>query len=160
MFEMATSFNSQQFQFRPPPDAYSGTDAQRADRDLLRLFSEKNLWTSMVENGKPWAGDGLCNQLMCKFNQNSSDRCSQNNQYNSDLFGNSPLQKKNYVPGVRSQSNAENLQGACALSSGSHRILVAPNPNFDPLNQSSEPYRLFTCLTDLSRQQCVFETQN
>ena len=87
MFEMATSFNSQQFQFRPPPDAYSGTDAQRADRDLLRLFSDKHLWTSMVDNNKPWAGDSLCDQLICKFNQNASDKCSQSNQYNSHLFG-------------------------------------------------------------------------
>ncbi len=160
MFEMATSFDSQQFQLRPPPDTYSGSDAQRADRDLLRLFSHKNLRTSMVENDKPWFGDSLCDQLMCKFNQNASDRCSPSNTYNSELFGDSPLQKKNYVPGVRSLSNAENLKGACALSSGSHRVLVVPNPDFDLQDQASHPYRLFTCLTALNQQECMFETQN
>ena len=60
MFEMATSFNSQQLQFRPPPDAYSGTDAQQADRDLLQLFSDDKILDTLGDGTNPLAGDDLC----------------------------------------------------------------------------------------------------
>ena len=161
MFEMATSLNSQQIQSVPPPDAYTGDPAaKQADRQLLQLFSQKNRWLTLLDDSdRPWAGDNLCDQLMCKFNQNSSSKCSQNNQYDPELFGNSPLQVKNYFPGVKTQSNAENLQGACVLSSGPHRILVVPNLNFDLQGQAADPYRLFSCFTSISQQQCLFETQ-
>ena len=160
MFEMATSLNSQQIQSRPPQDVYSGTQAQQADRELLHLFSKKERWETLVVNNQPWGGNMLCDQLLCKFNQNASDGCSGLNSYASELFRNSPLQKNNYFPGVQTQSNAENLKDACVLSSGSHRILVVPNADFNSQDPAAEPYRVYSCLTSLNQQQCLFETQN
>ena len=159
MFEMATSFESQQLQFRPPRDDYSGSQAQQADRELLQLFSKRDRWESLLVNEVPWGGGMLCDQLVCKFNKNASDRCSENNSY-AELFDKSILQVNNYFPGIHTKSNAENLKDACVLSSGSHRVLVVPNPDFDLQDQGAEPYSVFSCLTSLNQQQCLFETQD
>ena len=158
MFEMATSFNSQQIQFRPlqRQDAYSGSAAKQADRDLLKLFSQEKLLHTLGDEGKPWAGQDLCAQLMCRVNLNAQDGCTKNNGYDKDLFENSPLQKNNYLPGEQTKSNAVNLSGACVLTAGSHRILVVPN--FEV--KTTPPYRLYSCLTSQDRQQCLFETSN
>ena len=68
MFEMAMSFNAQQMQFRPPTDSYSGSTYQQADQDLLRLLTKKDLLLTLGNNGAPWSGTALCDQLSCRFN--------------------------------------------------------------------------------------------
>ena len=147
MFEMGTSFNSQQLQFRPPPDAYSGTDAQQADRDLLRLFSDNNVLDTLGDGGKPWVAGDLCQQLTCKFSLNSQNNCSNNNAYDASLFDNSPLQLNNYRPAL---VGADSSLKACVLSHNSHRILVVPRV------QQIPPYQLYSCLTG-SGSKCPFE---
>ena len=150
MFEMATSFNSQQLQFRPQSDAYSGTDAQQADRDLLRLFSQDDLLATLGDGGTPWTGDELCQQLICKFNSNQQQDCEGGNSYDRDLFNSSPLQLNNYRPSL---VNAESSLLACVMSHNSHRVLVVPN--FE--GQMTPPYRLYSCLTS-SGSKCSFES--
>ena len=160
MFEMATSFNSQQLQFPLPPDAYSGSAAQQADRDLLQLFSQDDLLNTLGDSGNPWSGDDLCKQLACRFKFNAQQNCAGSNSYDEDLFKDSPLQRNDYLPSTQSRSNAVNLRGSCALAAGSHRILAVPNPNFDPVDKDDDPYLLYSCLTTPERQQCLFETWN
>ena len=147
MFEMATSFNSQQLQFRPPPNAYSGSDAQQADRDLLRLFSDNNLLNTLGDGVNPWTGDELCQQLICRFNLNQQQDCKGGNGYDSNLFNASPLQLNNYQP---SSVAANNSLEACVLSHKSHRILVVPAGQ-------TVPYRLYSYLTS-SGSKCSFES--
>ena len=163
MFEMATSFNSQQIQFRPrqllDADSVSEVEqaeAKEADRDLLKLFSQKNLLNTLGDkNGKPWAGDDLCEQLICRIKLNAKDRCAVNNGYEENLFKYSSLQD-DYSQGVQTKSDSENLKEACALESATHRILVVP----DFVGQMTPPYRLYSCLTSREKPQCVFETKD
>ena len=160
MFEMATSFNSQQIQSRPPRDIYSGTSAQQADRELLRLISQKGLLSTLGDaNGNPWEKDELCEQLICRFKQVAGS-CSSNNSYDDNMFKDSILQVNNYVQGVKTQSNAEIFKKSCVLSSGFHRVLVAPNKDFNPQDPKALPYLHFSCQTSLNQPQCVFEAQS
>ena len=150
MLEMASSFNSQQLQLRPPPDAYSGSDFQRADRDLLRLFSDENLLNTLGDGGNPWTGDDLCQQLICRFNSKSQGGCQGGNSYDSNLFDDSPLQLNNYQPSL---SGANNFLKACVLSHKKHRVLVLP----DSSGQNDPPYYLYSCLAP-SGSTCSFES--
>ena len=146
IFEMATSFESQQLQFRPPRNDYSGSQAQQADRMLLQFFSESDNWESLISGDMPLGGSLLCDQLVSKFA--------------SEFFSNSPLQDNNYYPGVEARSSSDPLKDACVFTFRSHRLLVVPNSDFDSQVQAAEPYRVFSCLTTSSQQQCSFETQS
>ena len=153
MFEMATSFNSQQIQFRPLQlqDAYSGSSAQTADRELLEFFLKDDILESLgdEQGEEPLTGDELCKNLICRFNQMAPD-CKPGS-YDKDLFEGSILQTRNYL---QSGIDADNSLKACVLTSKLHRILIVPDFNKDA--DPYVPYSLYSCLTPQG-QRCLFE---
>ena len=157
MFEMAMSFNSQQTQFRPPRDLYSGSTYQQADRDLLRLLTQENLLLTLGNNGVRLSGTDLCDQLRCRFNPVAQEDCKGANAYDKQMFESSPL--KRYARSVDTTSNSAELSGACALASGQHRVLVVPNALQDPLARAGEPYRSYSCVMGEQETECPFETK-
>ena len=158
MFEMAMSFNTQQMQFRPPRDLYSGSTYQHADRDLLRLLTQEKLLLTLGNNGAPLSGTDLCDQLRCRFNPVAQEDCKGANAYDKQMFEFSPL--KRYARSVDTTSNSAELSGACALASGQHRVLVVPNASQDPLERAKEPYRSYSCVMGEQETECPFETKD
>ena len=158
MFEMAMSFNTQQIQFSPPQDSYSGSTYQQADRDLLRLLSQDNLLLTLGNNGAPLSGTDLCDQLRCRFNPVAQEDCKGANAYDKQMFEFSPL--KRYARSVDTTSNSAELRGACAMALGQHRVLVVPNASQDPLGRAGEPYRSYACVMGEQQTECLFETKD
>ena len=158
MFEMAMSFNAQQMQFRPPTDSYSGSTYQQADQDLLRLLTKKDLLLTLGNNGAPWSGTALCDQLRCRFNPVAQEDCKGANAYDKQMFESSPL--KRYARSVDTTSNSAELSGACAMASGQHRVLVVPNTSQVPLGRVGEPYRSYSCVIGEQETECPFETKD
>ena len=158
MFEMAMSFNAQQMQFRPPTDSYSGSTYQQADRDLLRLLVKKDLLLTLSNEGAPWSGTALCDQLRCRFNPLAGEDCKGANAYDEKMFGSSPL--KTYAKSVDTRSDSAELSGACAMASGQHRVLVVPNASHDRLGRVGEPYRSYSCVIGEHETECPFETKD
>ena len=152
MFEMAMSFNTQQAQFRPPRDSYSGSIYQQADRDLLRLLTKNDLSAVLL------TGSDLCKQLRCRINPVAQEDCEGGNAYDKQMFEFSSL--KNYQQSVDSTSNSDELNGACAMASGQHRVLVVPNASQDPLEREKEPYRSYSCQLGEQQTECLFETKD
>ena len=152
MFEMAMSFNAQQIQFRPVATNNLLTTSERqAEIDLIRLFSQDDLLETLGENGRPWSGAELCDQLRCRFSSDPQDMalCKGSNFYDEQSFQNSSL---NVYQG--SSSKSKNFELACVLNSVDHRILI--NPNVDQAGFES-PYRLYSCTTSRERTDCLFE---
>ena len=152
MFEMAMSFNTQQMQFRPPRDSYSGSIYQQADRDLLRLLTKNDLSAVLL------TGSDLCKQLRCRINPVAQEDCESANAYDKQMFEFSPL--KSYARSVDTTSNSAELSGACALASGQHRVFVVPNASQDPLARAGEDYRIYSCVMGEQETECPFETKD
>jgi len=158
IFEMAVSFRTQQIRFRPPSDSYGSSNAPQVDRDLMALLATPDLIDSIGQTvgvqRVPLTGLALCDQLLCRMDALSADRCEAPNQYDAPLFDGSPASE--YVVGEQTRSTSELLIGSCALSGPQHRVLIAPNPTTDPLALALRPYRLFSCSLDQGSS-CSFE---
>lgn len=155
IFEMATSFEAQQMRFRPARSDYSGSSAQQADQDLMRLLAKDDLLLTLGVEGRRLREDALCEQIQCKVNL-AAGGCQGANAYD-ESFKNSPL--NSYNISIPTLSNAERLDGSCALAASNHRILIAPNPSQEPAVLERQPYVLYSCQTNEKRSECLFETR-
>ena len=155
IFEMAASFDAQQMRFRPARSDYSGSSAQQADQDLMRLFGEEDLLSTLGVAGQPLKGGALCEQIQCKVNL-AAGGCQGANAYD-ESFKNSPL--KSYIISIPTASNADRLEDSCALASPNHRVLIVPNPSQEPAVLERQPYTLYSCQTNEKRSECLFETR-
>ena len=104
--------------------------------------------------GRSLQGSALCEQLLCRISLAGAEGCKDGNAIAEDSESRLPHLRALTRDGVASPDANGFLSNACALQSGTHRLLIQPDPV--PPDGSNSSYRLFSCvLSGLST--CDFE---
>lgn len=122
MFEMANGLMGQQISASPREDPYTSSEYPTADKRFLRLLRQLD-------------DSATCSSILVELKSNPDF---------NDL--------KSYQPGEPTKSIHSRFVNACALTDGSHRVLVVPSSGASILR-----YQLFSCVLR-NNLACTFES--
>ena len=141
VLEMGLSLTGQSLLLKPEDPYYQGrmvNSVGRRDQQMLNLLHSQ---ADLEVVGRRLQGIDLCDQLLCRASLVGAAGCAGANEIAEDagerLSSLSDLTRSGVIqPGG-------NWSNTCALQSGSHRLLIQPDP---ASVDTAIPYRLFSCV--------------
>ena len=149
--EMGLSLTGQSLLLKPI-DSYQQNRVLNAvgkrDKQMLSLLHDQ---VDLDAIGRSLQSTALCDQLLCRSSLLGAANCAAANSLVEDAETRLPNLKDLTQTGVIPPSG--DWANACALQSGSHRLIIQPDPApVDP----GLPYRLFSCVLS-GASMCDFE---
>ena len=151
--EMGLSLTGQSLLLKPI-DPYQqsflgSTSVQARDREMLDLLHNQDDLDAIERSLQ---GSELCQQLLCRISTRGLAGCLGTNAVAQDAE--SRLSNLGNLSQSGVVAPAGDWSTSCALQSGSHRLLIRPDPN--PVDKQI-PYRLFSCVLS-GESTCDFES--
>jgi len=152
--EMGLSLTGQSLLLKPV-DSYQQNRELNAvgkrDQQMLGLLHDQ---ADLDAIGRSLQSTALCVQLLCRSSLLGAASCAAGNSVVEDAETRLPdltgLTQAGVIP------SAGNWANACVLQSGSHRLIIHPDPSPDNLQI---PYRLFSCVLS-GASTCSFEPKS
>ena len=152
VLEMGLSLTGQSLLLKPV-DPYQQNLIANAvgvrDQQMLNLLHNQD---DLDAIGRSLQGSALCQQLLCRISLRGVAGCSGGNAVAEDAG--SRLSNLGNLSQGGVVTPVGNWSTSCSLQSGSHRLLIQPDP--DPVD-SQIPYRLFSCVLS-GESTCQFES--
>ena len=152
VLEMGLSLTGQSLLLKPADPYQQNLTANAVgarDQQMLNLLHNQG---DLDAIGRSLQGSALCQQLMCRISLRGVTGCSGGNTVAQDAG--SRLSNLGSLSQAGVATAVGDWSTACSLQSGSHRLLIQPDPN--PVD-SQIPYRLFSCVLS-GESTCDFES--